>query len=674
MLCTCDVGPQTLPKVFQSGMAASGEEEPLVPGGYVDQEYPMILEIQGGLNEHRDKKPRNPFTFLLPLLLAVVFVGCLALYVVQLQKHAARWSPVFATVNTSLGQIRGRRLDAFDEKGNKGTIFHFQGIPYTEHPPTGKHRFQPAQLITSPWRRVRDAAVPAAPCIQQPSPFPVGYAQDLPTPQFSEDCLHVSVWTPSLVTIEQIEWEGANSTPSQLLPVLFHVHGGGLRHGSAELLPMQNFAFNTQTVVVTVDFRLGPLGFLVTEPMDSDSDGVGTGGMNGFNDVAVALQWVQAHIDVFGGDPNQVTLSGVSQGAVAACVLGVSPRAAGLFQSMVLMSGSCTGTLLGIQSAEVGYNLSSNFKQAVGASTMEELQDLDVSLLGSWNPPPPSDPAVATTEDRTIEGVFGGYTHAFVDGFVLDSHPRDLYSKGKLNDMNQALVSGTATDGMFPYLLKSLPAPAAEDDFPEAVLRFASSLNSSGVVASTAEELRDELLGVYNLTQFGGDYVRAWVQMGADAFVVCPGLELATMLNDAKVETYSASFQFGPLSEDIAVKSGLLPAMQNWQSDQWVSHSYDEPLVFGVHLGGKEWPSSVSRFSSSVGKLYTSLNELRGGPVTASANMSSPWIPLNKSASVEDGTVNTMILDHPLRLNGMQSGFRSDKCTFWATAFDSPDA
>lgn len=73
---------------------------------------------------------------------------------------------------------------------------------------------------------------------------------------------------------------------------------------------------------------------------------------------------------------------------------------------------------------------------------------------------------------------------------------------------------------MFPYLLKSLPAPAAEDDFPEAVLRFASSLNSSGVVASTAEELRDELLGVYNLTQFGGDYVRAWVQMGADAFVV----------------------------------------------------------------------------------------------------------------------------------------------------------
>merc|ERR1719359_1322942 len=92
-------------------------------------------------------------------------------------------------------------------------------------------------------------------------------------------------------------------------------------------------------IVVTVQYRLGALGFLVSDKFK----GPGNGGMNGIRDTVVALRWVQHHIESFGGDPNQVTLFGQSSGAYAACTISVAPEAKGLFQRLIMQSGPCFG-------------------------------------------------------------------------------------------------------------------------------------------------------------------------------------------------------------------------------------------------------------------------------------------------------------------------------------------
>lgn len=140
-------------------------------------------------------------------------------------------------------------------------------------------------------------------------------------PPPSEDCLHLNIWTPSVSPPENIP-----------APVLFWIHGGALRFGSGSdrWYNGARLAATAGVVVVTVNYRLGPLGFLVTTTQKNATGG--NGGMNGYRDIVTALQWVQTHIGSFGGDKLRVTVFGESAGSIATCSLAVSPRAAGLFQ------------------------------------------------------------------------------------------------------------------------------------------------------------------------------------------------------------------------------------------------------------------------------------------------------------------------------------------------------
>ncbi len=211
------------------------------------------------------------------------------------------------------------------------------GIPYAE-PPTGSRRWRPPAPISACWTEARDATqwAPACPQIpqQQGQPF------DPMAPLVGqEDCLTLNVWRP------------ASAASDASLPIMVFVHGGGNVVGSAgesnaaglRLYDAARLAARGNVVVVTVQYRLGALGWLVHPALEAEEGGAATASNLALRDMAEALRWVQRNARALRGDPARVMVFGESAGAVNTCTLVASPLAAGLFSRAGMQSGSCGG-------------------------------------------------------------------------------------------------------------------------------------------------------------------------------------------------------------------------------------------------------------------------------------------------------------------------------------------
>ena len=209
-------------------------------------------------------------------------------------------------VTTRQGALLGR-----DEFVAGRRVFSWRGIKYAEV----AARFQYASLYTDAWSGTKPALEHGLPC---PQPF-------LATGEYSEDCLHVSVWSPAL--------PGPGPAP-RLLPVVVLLTGTlwSLDPGPANLAP-HNLVSERNLVVVTVSSRLNVFGFLSLE-------NVVVPGNMGLLDQYFSLIWVQNNIRYFGGDPGRVTLAGTGSGAAAALYLALSPRSSGLLQRVVAVGGT----------------------------------------------------------------------------------------------------------------------------------------------------------------------------------------------------------------------------------------------------------------------------------------------------------------------------------------------
>jgi carboxylesterase type B len=196
-------------------------------------------------------------------------------------------------VETSAGQVMGKR-------GNNLNIFY--GIPYAE-PPVGRYRFRPPRT-KAPWYPAVYRALNYAPeCLQSTL---YSSAEDSSDVQMSEDCLYLNIWQPTKA-------EQSSKHDRQLLPVMVWIYGGAFLHGSANRAEYEGSklaARNEGTVVVSLNYRLGALGFLV-----STADGLY--GNYGLDDQKMAIQWVKDNIRHFGGDPDRITLFGESAGAMS---------------------------------------------------------------------------------------------------------------------------------------------------------------------------------------------------------------------------------------------------------------------------------------------------------------------------------------------------------------------
>ena len=214
---------------------------------------------------------------------------------------------------TRLGKVRGVA---------KPGIISFHGLPFAK-PPLGDLRWKAPEPYGS-WDGVLDATQPAKRAFQPPLPEALS---NLEIPgEMSEDMLVLNVHTPC-----------PSAGPR---PVLVWIHGGGYIQGSANDFDVSKFANDYDIVVVAINYRLGMFGFLDLSQFGKDYEGSAS---NGFRDQILALKWVKDNIDDYGGDPENITISGGSAGGGSVLALQSAPTAVGLFQKAIALSPSSIG-------------------------------------------------------------------------------------------------------------------------------------------------------------------------------------------------------------------------------------------------------------------------------------------------------------------------------------------
>ncbi len=275
----------------------------------------------------------------------------------------------------------------------------FLGIPYAAAP-VGNLRWRAPQPLAS-WHGVRKATKYGPACPQLPStwlPEMLGRKQM----RTDEACLFLNVWTPDLDRRAQ-------------LPVMVWIHGGGNIEGSQEWPPLGPTLATHGVVVVTINYRLGVLGFL-SHPALTEESSHHSSGNYGLLDQMAALRWVQQNIEQFGGDPQRVTVFGASSGALDICDLMASPLANGLFQRAIMQSGVCVDSLAPLLAgAEAGgVQVAADLGAGNGPNALARLRAL------------PADELVRKAADEKDVDF-----NPVVDGWVFHQQPALTFSQGR---------------------------------------------------------------------------------------------------------------------------------------------------------------------------------------------------------------------------------------------------
>ena len=261
--------------------------------------------------------------------------------------------------------IRVRIDSGLLEGQRQAGIGSFLGIPYAASP-AGDHRWRAPQPVR-PWPNVREAVRYGADCPQGKgmmpgeTPWTAEYLADGPE---SENCLFLNVWTSA-------------TKPGRTLPVLVWIHGGAFS-GGAGTMPLYagHHLAARGIVVVTLNYRLGPLGFLAHPALTAEG---GDSGNYGLMDQVAALRWLQRNAPAFGGDPARVTVAGQSAGAASVSDLLAAPIARGLFARAIIQSGPGMG--IDIPPRAVAETRGEKFMAALGAQTLEELRRVPLERL-----------------------------------------------------------------------------------------------------------------------------------------------------------------------------------------------------------------------------------------------------------------------------------------------------
>jgi para-nitrobenzyl esterase len=278
----------------------------------------------------------------------------------------------------------------------KGAIVTYAGVPYAAAA-VGDLRWREPRPVR-PWTGVRPARDFAPACMQSGVSMP----GEPPSP-VSEDCLYLNVWAPA--------------APGPPHPVMVFFPGGGFTNGSTSIpLYRGDQLASKGVVVVTVAYRLGPLGFLALPALTRESPQASSGNY-GLLDQIAALRWVQRNIAALGGDPARVTIFGQSAGATSVSVLMASPLAKGLFQRAIGESGGLFEPLqlaprFRLKQAEAD---GLAYAATLGATSLDALRRLPASRFAG--------PGAAAV------------SHAVIDPYVLPLSPADAFAQGRQNDV-----------------------------------------------------------------------------------------------------------------------------------------------------------------------------------------------------------------------------------------------
>jgi para-nitrobenzyl esterase len=435
-----------------------------------------------------------------------------------------------------------------------GATTAFLGIPYAAAP-TGALRWRPP-VAPTPWVEPRVASGFGPACPQKAAERDQDLVQD-------EDCLSLNVWTPAL-------------DPAAPLPVMVFVHGGGFRRGASSVALYHGAGLATAgpVVVVTLNYRLGALGFLAHAALSSESDHAVSGNY-GLLDQLAALRWVQDNIQGFGGDPHNVTFFGESAGAMSLCAHMVSPLAAGLFHRGIGQSGPCSVLTTPLRAAA-----GSPSGEALGATLATSLGCADAADVAACLR---AVPAAAIVEASQQAGEVGGARYQpVIDGYVLPEAPMAAFRGGRFAALD-AFMAGTNRDEATMFTQQR---------------RIETEAELAAVIAGIVPAHVDEALALYPPARYptAKDAYNAFV---TDLWFTCPTRALARLVAAKGTPTYLYHFT-RPTAVGTALGLG-------------VYHGSELAFVFGT-FGDRTAPTAGERAMAATMMAYWTGLATSGSP------------------------------------------------------------
>jgi para-nitrobenzyl esterase len=389
-----------------------------------------------------------------------------------------------------------------------GAVCAYEGVPYAA-PPTGDLRWKPPAPPAS-WTTPRPSAF-ASGCPQGSSDFGVASSD--------EDCLYLNVWTPSV-------------HPVKPLAVMVFVHGGSFVWGSGSfpLYDATNLASATGNVVVTINYRLGALGFLSLPELRAEDPSVPTSGNYGILDQIAAFTWVKANIAAFGGDPSNVTVFGESAGGTSMLIHLASPKSTGLFDHVLIESAYApNGAGAGPEAS--ADSIGAMFASAVGCTGPSVLSCLRTVSLGT----------ILNESESSILGEDLAFTwFPIVDGYVLPDYPVRRIVAGTFNKVPTLLGTnkneGTLFVATSPPTDEASFVSTADVSFPGNGMAIAAEYPVAGDAGAADAGTLDGGLATFPT------YEAAAAEALTDGAFVCPARQVARALTAAGLATYRYDF------------------------------------------------------------------------------------------------------------------------------------
>ncbi len=298
------------------------------------------------------------------------------------------------TITDGLVEVEGGRIQGYHQDG----LTIFKGIPFAA-PPVGDLRWKAPQPV-QPWDTVLVA-----------TDYACGPIQGAPSPELSEDCLYLNVWTPAQKADEK-------------LPVLVWIYGGGFVFGNTADPNYDCEALarvGKDVVLASINYRVGQLGFLALPELSAENPNHVSGNY-GLLDQIAGLEWIKRNIAQFGGDPEQITIFGESAGGISVSMLCGSPLCKGLIEGAISQSGGNFGptrptTYPGenMQTLAQAEADGTKLMASLGAQSLAELRAMDASAFAARG--------------------LGGNSWPIVDGYVIAGDQSELYAEGQYNDI-----------------------------------------------------------------------------------------------------------------------------------------------------------------------------------------------------------------------------------------------
>jgi para-nitrobenzyl esterase len=511
---------------------------------------------------------------------------------------------IFALISSfiSLAQPVIQTKFGFIEGSNKGSILEFLGIPFAK-PPVDSLRWKPPRDPDS-WTDTLLTQSFKPGCIQKN--FQQGSTSY--TIKGSEDCLYLNIWTP----------DTASS-----LPVMVFIHGGANQQGAADdtsggtqIYYGKNLSGRGNVVVVTIDYRLGPFGFLVHPGLEIENN-KHISGNYALMDQIKALQWIHNNITFFGGDTSRVMIFGESAGGLDIGDLLISPLASGLFQRACIESA--VPSVTAYDSAKA-YGVQFVDQFAPNGSDSEKI---------SYMRQLPADSLIKNITNTLLGGIVKPSWRPVIDNYILPGNPQQIFTSGNFNKV--PLLIGSNADEM------SLSSPQTVYPF------MVTALINSSVPAS----LTDEGLSLYPPGSNNAEARDSYVQILTDAQFTATVRRAARWIADNQeqpVWRYFLTYK----------QSGILSSAGSY-------HGIELFYVFN------NWENAPL----GTGPLFTAQDD------SLETNMLAYWVNFAATGNPNgQGLVQwpqyVSGKDPYLEMNatpdGTQTGVRAAKCDFWDQA------